>query len=75
MEDGEIMFSIKKVYSFICDLLLEVIICYIKPALDQIITQIMENSHSTRPVPVTDAAMEKLDRQVLELSCKESGGY
>ncbi|KAI0059466.1 hypothetical protein BV25DRAFT_1840317 [Artomyces pyxidatus] len=35
-------------------------------ALDQIITQLMENSNSTRPVPATEEVIEKLDRQVLE---------
>ncbi|THH21223.1 hypothetical protein EW146_g286 [Bondarzewia mesenterica] len=35
-------------------------------ALDQIITQIMENSNSSHPVPATEEVMSKLDRQVLE---------
>lgn len=35
-------------------------------ALDQIITQLMENSNSSRPIPATDEIMEKLDRQVIE---------
>lgn len=35
-------------------------------ALDQIITQIMENSNSSRPVPATEEIMSKLERQVLE---------
>ncbi|KAI0322985.1 hypothetical protein OF83DRAFT_1279176 [Amylostereum chailletii] len=35
-------------------------------ALDQIVTQIMENSNSSRPVPATDEIMTKLDRTVLE---------
>ncbi|KAI0046629.1 hypothetical protein FA95DRAFT_1542337 [Auriscalpium vulgare] len=35
-------------------------------ALDQIITQMMENSNSHGPVPATDEVMQKLDRQVLE---------
>jgi len=35
-------------------------------ALDQIMTQIMENSNSHRPVPATEEIMQKLPRQVLE---------
>ncbi len=38
-------------------------------ALDQIITQIMENS-AAHPVPATDEIMEKLPREVLEEGCK-----
>ncbi|KAJ3573555.1 hypothetical protein NP233_g2370 [Leucocoprinus birnbaumii] len=34
-------------------------------ALDQIITQIMENSNSHRPVPATEEIVEKLPREVL----------
>jgi len=35
-------------------------------ALDQIITQIMEQGNSSRPVPATDEVMEQLHREVLE---------
>ncbi|GBE77416.1 hypothetical protein SCP_0102890 [Sparassis crispa] len=35
-------------------------------ALDQIITQIMENSNASAPVPATEDVMEKLPREVLE---------
>ncbi|TFY59349.1 hypothetical protein EVJ58_g5832 [Rhodofomes roseus] len=35
-------------------------------ALDQIISQIMENSNAGRPVPATEQVMEKLPREVLE---------
>lgn len=35
-------------------------------ALDEIISQIMENSNSSHPVPATEEVMEKLDRTVLE---------
>ncbi|KAJ7492340.1 hypothetical protein FB451DRAFT_1123118 [Mycena latifolia] len=36
-------------------------------ALDQIITQLMENSNSSRPVPATEEIIENLPREVLEL--------
>lgn len=36
-------------------------------ALDQIITQLMENSNSSRPIPATDEIVENLPREVLEL--------
>ncbi|KII94268.1 hypothetical protein PLICRDRAFT_122223 [Plicaturopsis crispa FD-325 SS-3] len=35
-------------------------------ALDQIITQLMENSNTTRPVPATEEIMSNLPREVLE---------
>ncbi|KAI0275121.1 hypothetical protein BC834DRAFT_921255 [Gloeopeniophorella convolvens] len=35
-------------------------------ALDQIITQIMEQGNSSRPVAATEEVMQKLDREVLE---------
>ncbi|EIW64009.1 uncharacterized protein TRAVEDRAFT_55066 [Trametes versicolor FP-101664 SS1] len=35
-------------------------------ALDQIISQIMENSNAHQPVPATEDALEKLPREVLE---------
>lgn len=38
-------------------------------ALDEIISQIMENSNSSHPVPATEEVMEKLDRSVLEEGC------
>jgi hypothetical protein len=40
-------------------------------ALDQIITQIMENSQG-HPVPATEEIMEKLPREVLEEKCELS---
>ncbi|KAJ7161289.1 hypothetical protein C8R43DRAFT_327052 [Mycena crocata] len=36
-------------------------------ALDQIITQLMETSNSSRPVPATDEIIENLPREVLEV--------
>ncbi|KAJ7675324.1 hypothetical protein B0H17DRAFT_1080979 [Mycena rosella] len=36
-------------------------------ALDQIITQLMETSNSSRPVPATEEIIENLPREVLEL--------
>jgi len=36
-------------------------------ALDQIITQIMENSNGTRPVPATEEIIDRLPREVLEV--------
>lgn len=38
-------------------------------ALDQIITQIMENSNAHRPVPATEELVEKLPREVLTTGC------
>ena len=38
-------------------------------ALDQIITQLMENTNSSRPVPATDDIVSNLPREVLELGC------
>ncbi|KIK68115.1 hypothetical protein GYMLUDRAFT_81566 [Collybiopsis luxurians FD-317 M1] len=35
-------------------------------ALDQIISNLMENSNASRPVPATDEIMDKLPREVLE---------
>ena len=39
------------------------------PALDQIITQIMENSNANRPVPASDEAINDLQRDVLLEGC------
>jgi E3 ubiquitin-protein ligase RNF115/126 len=39
-------------------------------ALDQIITQIMDNSNAHRPVPATEEIMAKLPREVLTVGCK-----
>lgn len=36
------------------------------PALDQIITQMMDGANSTRPVPATEEIMRGLPREVLE---------
>jgi len=36
-------------------------------ALDQIMTQLMENSNSSRPVPATEEIISKLPREVLEI--------
>ncbi|VDC05814.1 unnamed protein product [Peniophora sp. CBMAI 1063] len=35
-------------------------------ALDEIVTQLMENNNTSRPIPVTEEVMQKLDRAVLE---------
>lgn len=42
----------------------------IKPALDQIITQLMENSNAHRPVPATEEIMAKLPREILMEKCE-----
>jgi hypothetical protein len=39
-------------------------------ALDHIISQIMEQGSSSRPVPATEDVMEQLHREVLEEECK-----
>lgn len=39
-------------------------------ALDEIITNLMENSNASRPVPATDEIIDKLPREVLETECK-----
>ncbi|KAJ3778868.1 hypothetical protein FB446DRAFT_712395 [Lentinula raphanica] len=39
-------------------------------ALDQIITNLMENSNASRPVPATEEIMDKLPREVLEVGSK-----
>ncbi|GAW05358.1 zinc finger protein 364 [Lentinula edodes] len=39
-------------------------------ALDQIISNLMENSNASRPVPATDEIMDKLPREVLEAGSK-----
>jgi hypothetical protein len=44
------------------------------PALDRIITQLMENSNASRPVAATEDIMEKLPREVLEVGCKSCKG-
>jgi len=36
-------------------------------ALDQIISNLMENSNASRPVPATDEIMDKLPREILEV--------
>lgn len=41
-------------------------------ALDQIISQLMENSDSGRPVPATDEIIENLPREVLQTGCKRA---
>lgn len=46
-------------------------ISHFMSALDRIITQIMENSNSGRPVPATDEIIENLPREVLEEGCTE----
>ena len=42
------------------------------PALDQVITQIMEHSNAHRPVPATEEIIEKLPRELLMEGCKQS---
>jgi E3 ubiquitin-protein ligase RNF115/126 len=39
-------------------------------ALDQIITQLMENSNAHRPVPATEEIIEKLSKEVLMEKCE-----
>ena len=39
-------------------------------ALDNIITQLMENSNAHRPVPASEEIMDKLPREVLEDGCE-----
>jgi E3 ubiquitin-protein ligase RNF115/126 len=39
-------------------------------ALDQIMTEIMENSNAHRPVPAPDETIDKLPREVLEDGCE-----
>lgn len=39
-------------------------------ALDNIITQIMENSNAHRPVPATEEIIAKLSREVLMEGCQ-----
>lgn len=40
-------------------------------ALDQIITQIMENSNANRPVPASEEIVNNLPREVLTEMCKQ----
>jgi len=40
---------------------------FTQEALDQIMTQLMESTNASRPVPATDEVMSKLPRQVLEI--------
>lgn len=44
---------------------------FFMPALDQVITQIMEQSNANRPVPATEEIVEKLPREVLMEGCKQ----
>jgi E3 ubiquitin-protein ligase RNF115/126 len=44
-------------------------------ALDQIITQIMEQGNSSRPVPATEDVVQKLQREVLEEGCESTSRY
>jgi E3 ubiquitin-protein ligase RNF115/126 len=39
-------------------------------ALDQIVSELMENSNAHRPVPATDEVTEKLPKEVLVDGCK-----
>ena len=48
------------------DEMLYLYLIFFHPALDQIMTQIMENSNSHRPVPATEEIIQKLPRHVLE---------
>jgi E3 ubiquitin-protein ligase RNF115/126 len=41
-------------------------------ALDEIMTQLMENSNSGRPVPATDEIIENLPREILEVGCTKA---
>lgn len=67
--DGVTMCSIRKVRVIFVVPLTEGLLWGV--ALDQIITQIMENSNTGRPVPATDEIIENLPREVLEAGCKK----
>ena len=41
-------------------------------ALDQIITQLMEQSNASRPVPATEDIISNLPREVLEADCERT---
>lgn len=75
MGDGEIMYSIKKVCFHGMSLRKSLLTELFCPALDQIITQIMENSNSTAPVPASGEVMENLPRDVLEEGCMQTVFY
>lgn len=65
------MSSTKKVIAnpiAICITLL--ITTFFVKALDQIISQIMENSNAHRPVPATEEIIQKLPREVLIEGCE-----
>lgn len=44
-----------------------------RTALDEIITQLMENSNSGRPVPATDEIIDNLPRETLSAGCTSCG--
>lgn len=68
MGDGETMYSIRRVCPSSNGQIYERL-TFTLLALDEIISQIMENSNSSHPVPATEEVMEKLDRTVLEEGC------
>ena len=70
MEEWVTMCSIKKVSSYQRKIILQRHSLFIS-ALDQVITQIMEQSNAHRPVPATDEIMAKLPRELLEEGCKQ----
>lgn len=67
MADGETMSSTKKVILSLP--LVQLTAADFLIALDQIITQIMENSNANAPVPATEDIMKNLPRTVLEEGC------
>ena len=68
VEDGETTFSIKKArLAPLCQK--NRVLNRLCLALDQIISQMMENSNASRPVPVSEEVMQKLPREVLEAGC------
>ena len=67
MADGATTYLPKKVSALCVMLLINHIqnIPFVS-ALDQLITQMMENANSNRPVPATQEIMDDLPREVLE---------
>lgn len=40
-----------------------------RSALDEVLTQLMDNSNSTRPMAAPEEVIEQLPREVLEVGC------
>ena len=66
---GDYVFNQEGVCRFRCSSRLR---AQLSSALDEVITQLMENNNSHRPVPATEEIMEKLPREVLEIGCESS---